>query len=385
MIKIIVNTISTKKNAGGAFQIAVNFIHAALLSKDSTIEWYYFTSSDVDDVVGKYFNEEKGKHYFVVPTQPQKNTYLQVKKQLKKWEELINPDLIYTISAPCYHHFKTKEVMRFTNPWVAHPNQYAWSVLSTKERVKMKAYCRLQRHLIKKAHFFVTQTDDVKNSLIQTLNIPSDNIAVVPNVLPAFIRKEDNSHIDDKDGLIHVASVAAADKHKNLDIIPDVIYILSHTYNIENIVFHLTLPENTQLWKSIETKARKLGVNSKIINHGRVNQHKLCNDIYRKSTIAFLPTLLEVFSASTIEALFFGLKIVATNFSFNTQVLGDTALYYEPMNAEDAAKKLFQVLTDEKLAQSMSEAIHKQLEQFGDYESHFNGIVSFLKDVALRS
>ena len=164
-----------------------------------------------------------------------------------------------------------------------------------------------------------------------------------------------------------------------------ILYILNHTYNIENIVFHLTLPENTQLWKSIETKARKLGVNSKIINHGRVNQHKLCNDIYRKSTIAFLPTLLEVFSASTIEALYFGLKIVATNFSFNTQVLGDTALYYEPMNAEDAAKKLFQVLTDEELALSMSEAIHKQLEQFGDYESHFNGIVLFLKDVALRS
>ena len=52
-MKILINTISTKKNAGGAFQIAENFIHAALLSKDSAIEWYYFTSFDVDDVVGK--------------------------------------------------------------------------------------------------------------------------------------------------------------------------------------------------------------------------------------------------------------------------------------------------------------------------------------------
>ena len=87
--------------------------------------------------------------------------------------------------------------MRFTNPWVAHPNQYAWSVLSTKERVKMKAYCRLQRHLIKKAHFFVTQTDDVKNSL-KSEKKTENNLENEKNL---FDNYKDNNNLYNKDSI----------------------------------------------------------------------------------------------------------------------------------------------------------------------------------------
>ena len=79
----------------------------------------------------------KGSKYFVFPTQPDfLGTYKKVKFQLREIEAKIQPDLVYSITAPSYFKFHAPEVMRFTNPWVTHPNKFAWSILSLKEKIQ---------------------------------------------------------------------------------------------------------------------------------------------------------------------------------------------------------------------------------------------------------
>ena len=53
-----------------------------------------------------------------------------------------------------------------------------------------------------------------------------------------------------------------------------------------------------------------------------------------------------MFSASTVEAMFFNLPIVATDFPFNTEVLADSCLYYEPKNAKEAAMQFVKLIAD---------------------------------------
>ena len=80
-MKILINTISTKKYAGGAFQISQNFMLRSL--EDEDVEWYYITSQDVDDAIGEKFAHLKGTKYFVFPTQPDfRGSYRRVKKEL---------------------------------------------------------------------------------------------------------------------------------------------------------------------------------------------------------------------------------------------------------------------------------------------------------------
>ena len=67
-MKVLVNTVSTKKHAGGAFQVAINFLMKSL--EYNNIEWFYITSQDIDNVIGKNFSGIKGIRYFVFPTQP---------------------------------------------------------------------------------------------------------------------------------------------------------------------------------------------------------------------------------------------------------------------------------------------------------------------------
>ena len=80
-MKVIINTISTKKHAGGAFQISQNFMLKSL--EHSDVEWFHITSQDVDDAMWKDFESLRGSRYFVFPTQPDfRGSYKQVKKQV---------------------------------------------------------------------------------------------------------------------------------------------------------------------------------------------------------------------------------------------------------------------------------------------------------------
>lgn len=373
-MKILINTISTKKYAGGAFQISQNFMLRSL--EDEDVEWYYITSQDVDDAIGEKFAHLKGTKYFVFPTQPDfRGSYRRVKKELAELEVMINPDVVYSITAPSYFTFKTKEVMRFTNPWVTHPNKYAWSVLSFKEKVYYFLYGLNQRRMMRAAHYFITQTETCAKGICRVTGESSTHVKVVSNVLPAIFNQLDNSPIRENE-YINIACVGAATPHKNFDLIPDVLLAFKQQgYN--NVRIHMTLPKEEPVFTVIQKKLNRYGIYEMLINHGRLDQKSL-GEMYRRCQFCYLPTLLEVFSASTVEAMYYGLPIVATNFDFNSDILEDSCLYYEPKNANDAVRQFVRLISNENLQYECKKKMQKLLLKYGNYESHFNAIKRFL-------
>lgn len=375
-MKILVNAISTKKHAGGAYQIAFNFISKTLAHDE--VEWVYVVSKDLDEILPEKI--KTSRDYYVFPTQPDfKHTYKRVKKELGNIEERLQPDVIYSITAPSYFTFKNKEVMRFTMPWVTHPNRYSWSVLSWKERLKMKIYCWNQRRMMRKAHYFVTQSETTRQGILRITSANPENVRVVKNVLPSIFKTLDNTPLPADENWIDVASVANDSKHKNLDIIPSVLDELKQL-GINNVRFHVTLPDDCECWKDICDRLKQLGIEDRVITHGRLSQREL-SIMYRHCQICFLPTLLEVFSASTLEAMYFNLPTVATDFDFNKEVMADACLYYEPMNAKEAAMQIKRYIEDESLRNEIKQKMAKQLTAFSDYDSHFNDILIFLMEV----
>lgn len=376
-MKILINTISTKKNAGGAFQISQNFLLKTLEHLD--VEWYYLTSTDVDDVIGNKFFSIRDKRYYVFPTQPDFcGSYKNVKKKIRALEKEIQPDVVYSVTAPSYFRFKTVEVMRFTNPWVTHPNKYAWSVLSWKEKILYYLYGINQKRLMKGAHYFITQTETCANGIRRITGEPANHVKVVNNVLPAIFKTVENTPIIDKE-FINIACVGAATTHKNFDIIPDVLAELK-ARGYRNVRIHVTLPSDEPTLGIVSEKLEKLGLSEMIVNHGRLSQKEL-GEMYRRCQFCFLPTLLEVFSASTVEAMYFNLPIVATDFSFNSEVLADSCLYYEPKNPIAAAEQFEKLIRDKNLQKELITKMNTQLSKYGDYDAHFSAIIGFLCSV----
>lgn len=376
-MKILVNTISTKKHSGGAYQIAYNFLMKTM--EHHEVEWLYVVSKDIDEILPEPI--KNGGNYYVFPTQPDfKGSYKKVKQELSELEQRLNPDVVYSITAPSYFTFKTTEVMRFTMPWVTHPNRYSWAVLSWKKRLKMKLYCWNQRRMMRTAHYFITQSETTRQGILRITGAQPENVKVVKNVLPSIFKTLDNTPFPADENWIDIASVANDSKHKNLEIIPSVLEELN-MLDINNVRFHVTLPEDCDCWNEIQNNLISLGLEDRVITHGRLSQRDLAV-MYRHCQICFLPTLLEVFSASTLEAMYFNLPTVATDFDFNKEVMADACLYYEPMNAKAAAMQIKRYIEDESLRNEMKEKMAKQLTAFSDYDSHFNDILDFLKVVA---
>lgn len=375
-MRVLVNTISCKKRGGGVFQISCNFLKKTLAYPE--IEWYYITSQDVDDEIGNEFKDLKGKSYFVFPTQLDKKTFFNVKKSLKQLELHLHPDIIYTLAAPSYFFFKTPEVMRFTNPWITHPNKYSWSILSVKNTIIYYIKSVMIKMLIKKAHFFITQSETCKKGIMHITKVPSQYVKVVPNVLPGIYNYLDKTPITDDSEYINIACVGGAIPHKNFDILPEVANEL-RKLGINNVRFHTTLDKSSPITEEINNGFKKYNLLNAWFNHGRISQQQL-SEMYRRCQLCFLPTLLEVFSATTIEAMFFQLPIVATDFEFNSEVLENSCLYYKPKNAKDAAQKLSTLILDPSLQETLKHRMQDELKKFGNYDEHFNAIVDALYD-----
>ena len=379
-MKILVNSISTKKHSGGAYQIAYNFLLKT--QEHNEVDWVYVVSSDLDEILPASIKESQD--YYVFPTQPDYlHTYAKVRKELKELEHRIVPDVVYSITSPSYFTFDTVEVMRFTMPWVTHPNKYSWSVLSFNERVRMRLYCWNQRRLLRKARFFITQTETTRQGIIRITGTAPENVKVVNNVLPSVFLKIDDTPLSTDGKWVNIACVGNPSAHKNFSIIPYVLDAL-RDYGIANVRFHVTIPENSPRWVQIQKTMRVLGLTDGIVNYGRVSQLQLAN-LYRQCQLCFLPTLLEVFSASTVEAMYFHLPIVATDFDFNREVMADSCLYYEPQNAKAAAYQIKKYIENVALCDEMRQKMKRRLSCFCDYDKHFNDIVDFLETVSKKA
>ena len=365
-MKIILNAVTANKNAGGAFQVSLNFIKYTI--QDTEIEWYYWLSESLYKALDFNIVNEKLN---VFKDQPDLiNTYRKTQKKLSCLETAIAPDLIYTITAPSYFHFKSLEVMRYTNPWVANPNRYAWKCLSLADRLKKNLYIHLHYWLLHKCRFFITQSETTKRGIQKITKIPLEYICVIPNVLPAFYETIRPIKEKKSDGNIYISCVSVPYPHKNIDIIPDVLYYLKQDFGIDNVYFYTTIQEDTEFYAKFNAKLCKFEMLGKVINWGYCDQKRLV-ELYSKSNICFMPTLLEVFTASLLEGMYFGLPIVTSDLSFNRDIVKDAALYFRPCDARNAAEKIAKVIQDEKLQISMKRRNEEILTLYSNYDNHY--------------
>lgn len=380
-MKILINVVNAR-NIGGGFQVVFNFILKTQEYTRPDVEWYYAVSERLDGFLNDDFKAKvQEDHYFVFPDQPDfRGTYRRVKHELRELEDRINPDVVFSPLSPGYFFFKHKEVMRFANAWSTNATSYAWKTLPFKPKMRTKIYNIMQRALLKKAKYIITQTETVRGGLLRVTGLPENRVFVVPNVLPAVLQDIDPTPLEADAKWIDVAAVGGQMPHKNLEIIPDVLRVIKEKYQLNNVRFHTTLPADSGVWWRIENGLKEYGLTENVVNHGNMRLVDLA-ELYRHCRFCFLPTVLETFSASTIEAMYFDLKTVASNLSFNTEVMQDACLYFEPMNAESAAEKLAQVIGDKALQEELSGKMKERLKNFTDFRKYYDNTVDFLVKV----
>lgn len=376
-MKIVLNAIITRKNGGGATQIVQNYLNATLT--DSNVDWYYIISDELADMI-KDKVDLNASHWLVLPRQPHVRTYLKARKAINSFLEAIRPDIVYSILAPSYFTFKYTEVMRCCNAWdVIDKNDEAFSFIDRKTRLRFGLKTWMVRKLMRRADYYITQTQVAKEGIIKVTGKNKESVAVVPNVLPLFYQSVKPERKPSKTtDILYVASPAP---HKNIEIVPKVAQILKYEYGLKDFRFLITIPpEDAGIASSITNSARELSVENEVVNIGGKTQKELV-ELYESAVIGFFPSVLETFSATLLEYMYFKLPIVSSDKAFNAEVVGDAALLFKATNAQQAAEAIFSILTNIVLRDTLKEKAEQRIKEYLDYGEHYKRTIDFFKTI----
>lgn len=118
--------------------------------------------------------------------------------------------------------------------------------------------------------------------------------------------------------------------HKNLEKIVEMFE--KHDDELKDVAVILTISaqDHPNAGKLLQAISRG-GFENRIINVGALPQQELAG-YYRNCHALFLPTLLESFSGTYLEAMRFACPILTSDLDFARYVCGDAALYFDPWN-----------------------------------------------------
>lgn len=330
---------------GGALQACVNFIIEA--AKDECIDWRFLVSLQIKQQLLASDSTLPPDKLQVFPVSPAKNRAMRA--DIKQAVESISPVVVFTFFGPSYIEFNCQHVLGFADSWVLNSNKYAISTLkglSSKIRTYLLGVYKI--YWLKKADYWVVETSVAKSGLARAINCNLHDVAVIANGCHDVFRGLQVLEFSPDHFSIRLLCLSAYYPHKNFELIPEVAKALTILQPDRKFIFVLSLSLSRSEVKAISDRAVELGVADCLEFIGAVDLDKV-PELYGQSHMAFIPTLLEAFSAAYSEAMTCRLPIVTSDLDFARAVCVDGALYFEPKNAQAAAKAIVECVQDANL------------------------------------
>ncbi|MDD2451124.1 MAG: glycosyltransferase [Sulfurovum sp.] len=343
-------------------------------------EYHMFLSQAVAKQVDQSSFPGNFTFYLIEKSPASLKTRKKIVAQLDSLEEQIQPDIVFSVFGPSYWKPKSKHLMGFADGWVYNPCSVAYDRLPFLKRLKMRLHGKYKSYYLQRdADYYVLETEDAKNKLAETVGLKRENIFVVGNTYSEIFNdenliSEDNVHYiklpDKQNDEFRLVYIAHNHINKNLQVINKILPFLEglnikFVLTLDDESFHNLFPHPTE----------------KIINLGGIPQ-KSCPSVYRQSDALFAPTLLETFSAAYPEAMKMEKPILTSNYSFATDVCQDTALYFDPLDPEDIAEKIKELVRNETLQDELVEKGRKRVKAFETARSRAEKYIALCEKLA---
>jgi glycosyltransferase involved in cell wall biosynthesis len=113
---------------------------------------------------------------------------------------------------------------------------------------------------------------------------------------------------------------------------------------------------------------------------GEMNPDQLL-DLYQNCLAFVFPSTVETFGNPLVEAMACGAPIVSSNTAAMPEILGDAAIYFDPLNSQDIATKINEILDNADLRKQLSERALRRATNFS-WRSTARQTAEVIKSVA---
>jgi glycosyltransferase involved in cell wall biosynthesis len=364
---------------GGGVKNSAIFIKYALTYNE--IDWVFVVSEPVMEILEEW-NISSSKIYLFSSSPARDKT---ARKKLFDLAEENNVDLVFTLAGPAYVNFNRLHILGISNPYVTHVDFQGLSVGNNFFQF-IKAFLLLayQAYYSRKADFWLFQTNESRNGFVKRYLIDKKKTNIISNAIGNefldYYAKQ-KPIICDLKKTINIFCPASGYPHKCLHMIPAIAKELS-SINHEKYKFKfiLTIQDDSRVWSKIKAESKKLNVEQNITNIGPYNYANVLSVIDSASMI-FVPSILETFSASYLEAFASKRPLITSNKGFAKDICKGAAIYVDSLNALHSAVAIDQLIRNKETQKALIEKGENIINEYGNQEDRVNSIIIFLNDI----
>lgn len=321
---------------GGGVQVAASLIYEIGKLNPCDFQFIVIASESVHNSLPDEFNETVFLDYSIQNRFGLSISSSNISKISKSC------DVSLTVFGPQYSKLRSKiKITGFAQPWIAYPENDMYNAMSFFNTLITKVKFFLQRKFFFRDDFLIVEHSSVSKALKKNYKA-SPNIRVIENTVSApfidtSLRKVADVPVMNNEFII--GFLGRNYPHKNLSIFKEVDIIIKNKYKLD-IGFLFSLDNDEMI---------RLGFDacSNFYSCGTITNPQ-CPDFYEAIDLFVFPTLLECFSVSPLEAMACKVDVLASERDFIKDVYGENVIYFDPLNPNDIAAKIYSYIHEEK-------------------------------------
>ena len=309
---------------------------------------------------------------------------LRFKKILANWrwyslgEQLFFPRQLYRHKIDLMHFTHFNAPIFYRRPYVVTIHDL---ILRQWPTVKNNLFSRVKyffknfvykiviRLVLARAKKIIAVSQFVKNDIIKSFGVSPEKVKVIYEGAPEIANRK--SQIADRQILekyeikkSYLLYVGNAYPHKNLVRLIEAFKIL-HNGQYPNLQLVLVGGEDYFYKKLKQENCDERGVcfGGGVIFTGFVSDEEL-GDLYQNAEVYVFPSLCEGFGLPPLEAMSYGVPVVAARVTCLPEILGEAAHYFDAQEPVDMAVKISEVLSNETLRQQFIAAGFAQIKKY---------------------
>jgi glycosyltransferase involved in cell wall biosynthesis len=380
-MKILINFSTLKK--GGGQNVALNFLNAmhSCANQDDKNHLQFIVVQG--SAIHQFLIKNNYKNIITTSPNPIRRIFFEIfhsRYVLKK----IKPDLIYSYFGIGIYPKKYLQVTGAVDSNLYYPEVDFWKGHSSISLLKKKLIDKYRLWGLFRANGIIFENKLLEKKCHELYKVSAITTTILPSISLNFSEKEYllPSEINGeriKRGLF----LCGWHLNKNVLLIPEIAYKMRSL----NIDFHfiLTAPQDdSPMHNKFAELANQFGVSDMISIVGQVKKEEL-GSLYKQIDFVFLLSKLESFSNNIIEAWTYKRVLVIADEPWSRALCNEAALYVNRESAEEIARSMNNILSNETLRNDLIQKGIHELKTFPTVEEKYLQEINFLKTVYERN
>ena len=241
--------------------------------------------------------------------------------------------------------------------------------------LKYLGYKLVFSQAVKKAKKIITPSQFVKDEVVMEYKVNPEKVVVAYEGVDEKLKaksEERKTMVQNlklleryeikKPYLLYVGSVYP---HKNVERLIEAVKLLNNKYLTSDIL-HITLVivcARNVFGERLRNKVVQMEAQEFVTLAGFVPDEDLAV-LYRQAEAFVFPTLSEGFGLPGLEAMEAGCPVICSNIPVLREVYGEAAVYFNPLDTKDIAKKILEVMGQKDKRDNLREEREKQVRKY---------------------